>query len=167
MSDIKVIFRGDKVEGLALQSIKARLMKGLNLSEDKVDKLLSSSEVVLKRVSTSEQAAKFQAFFRKLGLITEISGGASPELAVVPKELVKEEPRSPVVEPTVSPVEEADDDLDRSELRDFIRPALIAVIALSFLIMYSPASDGMLRAGFIIGLIVAAFSVISFKRVYE
>lgn len=149
--------------------------------------------IVIKKVATMDEANQVSKKFLSLGMIVDIKDNAppvkpaaEPVAAPVVEPVIKKEAAQTsadinglALEPVAPPPsmeqtesEQAEEEEQESKIKallsdlvSYIYPTIILVaISLTFLITYSPLSDGFLRKGFIAGLIVLFFAYRSFRN---
>ena len=76
----KLLYRGEIAEGQHVAVVKKKLGALLKLEGARLDALFTGKPVVLKRAAPREQAARFQAAFKKAGAVLRVAR-AEPEVA--------------------------------------------------------------------------------------
>ena len=202
MSQYKLVFSGEILADMTMESVKSRAISALKLSTEAAEQLFSSvgKAIVIKKVATMDEANQVSKKFLSLGMIVDIKDNAppvkpaaepvtAPVTETIAEPAIKEEaaqtsadinglalePVSPppsIQQTEAEQAEQAEEEEQESKIKEllsdlvsYIYPTIIlAAISLTFLIAYSPHSDGFLRKGFIAGLLLLFLAYRSFRN---
>ena len=174
MSEYKLVFSGKLSEGCSVEQASANLKNGLKFTDQAVAQMFKPrmKPLVVKRVESLDKANQLCSRFLKLGVVLDIiesdteavnqTGAAAPvpAKAAAVKKPVAEDPQS--AEETGPGV------------ADRLKGVLSAIFSLSILSVllgiflcytYMPYPDGMLRHGFIAGLVALFVGWLLFPRI--
>lgn len=96
MEEYKVVFNGQLANSLSQEVVLNRIQSGLKLSSGAAVRLLSTAPRVVKKAVSEEDAIRFQAQFKKIGLVTEIVKNV-PAISLEPTQIHKD------IEPVPTP----------------------------------------------------------------
>ncbi len=172
MSDnYQVIFSGKLSPEKSASEIKKQVIRALKLSAAAADRIFDENQksIVLKKTTSFEQANNISKKFEQLGLIVSIKEPAKIDTIQLVDNEVPVQVREPASVPARQEIIDGESGNENTWLEKFqqykamFAPIIILILSICMSIIYSPLSDGMLRPGFILGVILLLLGLNSIR----
>ena len=173
MDDYIVAYEGNGKLNLPIEEVLSNLVSTLRLNQEQAHKLINGPKKVLKKNLSEAEAQRYQAAFGRLGLQTKVESPSTPEPK--PELTLETIDEAPSQSSKAALAQEAIAQLDakarnESVKRQFlsippVTDLLMGALGLGLLAFYNPINDGIIRNGFVSGLVI--LSVLILKKVFK